>query len=277
MSAPGGVSAAACRRHAAASRRSFAHQHGQDREPLAGALIHAGLAVLAHLGAADLGVADRAGHRPRSPTGRLLHRPVGDVEVEGANPQQFVGSVQPGTGELDASPVRRGDGALLGCQVFLPLSGDLRWEADGVDVRRQGFDLGPEQSGQGAAGRIEAGVVQRGLPLAQVVHDQVAHRRAAQPVAVHQLLDAQLPTGEPEGADGGRRVGREDAQCPQPQVEVDLLLAAAGLHPPLGVDQLDAVADGDLVDAPAFAGQQGRDPGRGDLPVHARAGRAELP
>jgi hypothetical protein len=204
---------------------------------------------------------------------------LGDVEVEGAHPQQFVGGVQSGTGELDASPVRGGDGARLGRQVLLPLAGDLRWEADGVDVRRQGFDLGPEQSGQGAAGRVEAGVVQRGLPLAQIVHDQVAHRRAAQPVAVHQLLDAQLPTGEPEGADGGRRVGREDAQCPQPQVEVDLLLPAAGLHPPLGVDQLDAVADGDLVDAPALAGQQGRDPGRGDLPVHAptgRAGRGEL-
>ena len=97
MSAPGGVSGGgvqpAC--GGAAPLVGGAHQHGQDRQPLAGALVHAGLAVLAFLGAADLGVADRAGHRPRPPAGGLLDRPLGDVEVEGAHPQQFVFGVQP--------------------------------------------------------------------------------------------------------------------------------------------------------------------------------------
>ena len=51
------------------------------------------------------------------------------------------------------------------------------------------------------------------------------------------------------------------AEGAQPQVEVDLLLAAAGVDPPLGVGQLHAVPDGDVADDAALAGQQRRDPG----------------
>jgi hypothetical protein len=45
------------------------------------------------------------------------------------------------------------------------------------------------------------------------------------------------------------------------------------VHPPQGVNQVNAVADGDLLDGAALAGQQDRDPGLGDLRVHARARR----
>jgi hypothetical protein len=58
-------------------------EHGQDRHALASPLIHPGLTVLAFLGVGDFVQADRAGHRPRSPPGRVLGGPVRDVQVEG--------------------------------------------------------------------------------------------------------------------------------------------------------------------------------------------------
>ena len=97
-----------------------AHQHRQDRQPLAGPLVHAGLAVLAFLGAADLGVADRARCRPPGPPGRVVDGPVCDVEVEGAYPQQFLLGVEAGAADLDRLPVGVDDGAFLGGQVVLP-------------------------------------------------------------------------------------------------------------------------------------------------------------
>ncbi|MFH8446880.1 hypothetical protein ACH4D3_37420 [Streptomyces sp. NPDC018026] len=111
------------------------------------------------------------------------------------------------------------------------------------------------------------------MALAQIVHDHVAHRLAPDLVAVHQLFDAQLPQGELEGTNRGRGILGEDTHGPQPQVEVDLLLSVAGVHPALGIDELHAVADGDVADPSALAGQQGGDPRRGDLRILARARR----
>lgn len=56
-----------------------ADQHGEHGKALAGALIHPCLAVLALLGLADLVIADRAAYDPRSPAGRFLRCPVGEV------------------------------------------------------------------------------------------------------------------------------------------------------------------------------------------------------
>ena len=163
-------------------------------------------------------------------------------------------------------------GALFRLQIVLPGAGDLRWQAQRADARREGFDPGPEQAGQGGGDRVQAGVVQRGLPFPQVVHDQVADRLAPQPVAVDEFLDGQLALGQPERPDGGRGVGGEDAQGAQPQVEVDLFLPAAGVHPALGVGQLHAVPDRDVADEAALAGQQGRDPGRREPRIRREAG-----
>ena len=112
-----------------------------------------------------------------------------------------------------------------------------------------------------------------GLPLPQIVDEQVADRPALDAVAVDQLLDRQLPAGQAERADAVRRVAGEDTQGAQPQVEVDLLLPAAGVDPPHRLDQLDAVADGDVGDGAALAGQQRGDPGGRDLGVALGAGR----
>ncbi|MGV4988970.1 hypothetical protein ACVB8X_40960 [Streptomyces sp. NRAIS4] len=134
----------------------------------------------------------------------------------------------------------------------------------------RGFDSGPEQARERARDRVQAAEVQRRLPLPQVVHDQIADRPALDAVAVHQLLDAQLAKGKAECPDRCRGVLREDAQGAQPQIEVVLPLPAAGMHPALGVDELHAVADRDVADESALAGQEGRDACRGDLGVLAR-------
>jgi hypothetical protein len=46
------------------------------------------------------------------------------------------------------------------------------------------------------------------------------------------------------------------------------------MHTALGVGQLHAVPDGDVADETALAGQQGRDPGGGDLSILGRACRS---
>jgi hypothetical protein len=81
-------------------------------------------------------------------------------------------------------------------------------------------------------------------------------------MAVDELLDGELSLGHAECPDRGRGVGGKHAEGVQAEVEVDFLLAPAGLHPPLGISQLHAVADGDAGDDAALAGKQGRDPGR---------------
>ena len=48
----------------------------------------------------DLAGADRAGHRPRSPPGRVVQRPLGDVEVERPDRGQAVGGARPRAGDL---------------------------------------------------------------------------------------------------------------------------------------------------------------------------------
>ena len=154
------------------------------------------------------------------------------------------------------------------------------WQVQGVDARRDGLDAGPEQPGQGARDRVDTGKVQRRLPLAQVVDDQIADRLAPQRISVDEFFDGQPSGGESERADGVWGVVGKDAQRTQPQVEIDLLLPPADMHSPLGVDQFHAVADGDIRDPAALAGQQRRDPGRGHTRVRGGAGRlvrGELP
>ena len=138
-----------------------AGEDGQDGQPLAGPLVHPGLAASAFLGPVDLGVADRAGDCPLRPAPGLLHGPLGDVEVERPDAYQLVLGVQPRAGDDGLLPVGAGDAALDGQQVFLPGAGDLRGQPQRADARGQGLDPGPEQAGQGGGDRVQAGVVKR--------------------------------------------------------------------------------------------------------------------
>ena len=62
-------------------------------EALAGPGVHPGLAVLGGFAAGDLLRADRAGHCPPGPAGRVVQGPLGDVEVEGADDREAVAAL----------------------------------------------------------------------------------------------------------------------------------------------------------------------------------------
>ena len=56
-----------------------------------------------------------------------------------------------------------------------------------------GLEVFPEQQAQVGRQRSQGGVVQGGLALAQVVHQQVADRAAGQVVAVDELVGGGCP------------------------------------------------------------------------------------
>src|SRR5664279_6261883 len=66
-------------------------------------------------------LADRAGRDPRAPPGRVLGRPVGDVEVERADGEQVVQGVDPRRGGLADPPVTVGGPGDLGGDALLSL------------------------------------------------------------------------------------------------------------------------------------------------------------
>ena len=81
----------AVRPRPARSAAADGEQRGQDGQPLAGPLVHAGLAAGQLLRVRDLLGPDRAGRGPRPPPGRVVDRPLGDVEVERADGEQGPG------------------------------------------------------------------------------------------------------------------------------------------------------------------------------------------
>ena len=107
-SSPGGVARAASSRAAASlrPRSSGGGEGGQDGEPFAGPLVHAGLGPRFLLLVLDVAAADRAGHGPRPPAGGLVQRPLGEVEVERPDGHQDVAGRFPGDGLLAAAGVR---------------------------------------------------------------------------------------------------------------------------------------------------------------------------
>ena len=80
------------------------------------------------------------------------------------------------------------------------------------------LDVGPEPLPQVVGQCVYAGVVQRGLTLPQVVHQQVTDRAADQPVAVDQLLGGPLPAGAQLPQRPGRLLA-QDAELAQGPVE----------------------------------------------------------
>ncbi len=205
---------------AAASRRcggqppvvGGAHEHRQDGQPLAGALVHPGLAVLAFLGRLISAPLIGQGAAHTAQRAGILDGPLRDVEVE-APARASVRPWRSGGGRhLDPLAGRVGHGALLVGQLLLPGPDDLRWEAQGVDARRKGFDAGPEQPRQGARDRVEAGEVQRRLAA------RADSRRSGRGSAVHcsryrstsSSISASRRPGRTRGWCAARRRGR----CP---------------------------------------------------------------
>src|SRR5664280_854857 len=127
---------------------------------------------------------------------------------------------------------------------------DLEINHPGIDSLR----LPAEAVGQFVQGRV----VHAGLAFAQVIHEQVAHRPAHDAVAVDQLLTAELALRSQ--APYRRRVVTEHPGGAQQLVEVRAARAGSGRALLQGVQQLQAVADGDVADQATVGGQDGRDP-----------------
>ena len=128
-----------------------------------------------------------------------------------------------------------------------------------------GFQVFPEPQRQRGGQPVQGAVVDAGLAFAQVVHEQVADGTTRQVVPVDQLLGAEL-AGEPgaDHPDRGRRAVREDPGGVQELVEeravLPGLLPASGEKAAAAVQQLQAVARGDVADQAALGRHDQRDP-----------------
>jgi hypothetical protein len=110
---------------------------------------------------------------------------------------------------------------------------------------------------------VQGGVVDSGLAFTQVVHQKVPDRPAFDAVAVDQLLAAELPLGPQRPPGRGSRA--EDPRGPQQLVEVRAGGVAAAQQLSGDLQQLQAVADGDISDRAALGGQDRRDPAQRQL------------
>ena len=110
---------------------------------------------------------------------------------------------------------------------------------------------------------MQGGVVDSGLAFAQVVHQQILDGAAFDAVAADQLLAAELAPGLQRPP--GRSSLTEDSRGSQQLVEVRAGGVAAAQQVPGDLQQLQAVADGDVSDVAALGGQEGRDPAQRQL------------
>lgn len=161
---------------------------GNEGNPFADALVDAALVgQFSFRVAGHVRTGDRGGDHPRG-QGRVVQRPVADVEVERPHGHQHVEEVGPGAG----GPVRGDDDG----QTLLPRCDHLRGQRQGVGAGEVGvvaFQVGPEVPGEHPGQPLERGVVHAGLAFLEVADQQVAHRPGGDAVAVDEARDAALP------------------------------------------------------------------------------------
>ena len=170
-------------------------QGRQDRQALAGPLVHPGLALAMLLLAGQVLVADRAGRCPPCPPGRVLHRPLGDIEVEGADGRQVVQCAQARAAGLGDLPGAGPGPGCLDSDPLLPGGRHLRRQPQGTDARVVEFQVAPEQLAQAEREVLQRRVVDRGLAFPQIFGEQVADRLAFDAVPADQLRRGQLAAG----------------------------------------------------------------------------------
>ncbi|UQX09889.1 hypothetical protein [Candidatus Mycobacterium methanotrophicum] len=216
-------------------------QHG---EPFPGPGVHAGLGPRFLLLVLDVAAADGAGNGPWPPAGRLVQCPLSEVEVE------------PPDGRQDS-------GARLSVlDALLPPGSDVGGQLQRADAWVVVFQVFPEPQAQRRGQAGEGAVVDTGLAFAQVVHEQVADGPAGQIVAVDELGGGELP-GEPgvDYSDRDRRTGWKYPGCVQELVEERGVHASpVVVYPHEALQQLHAVAGGDVGDRPALGGHDHGDP-----------------
>ena len=229
-----------------------ADQDGQDREPLAGAGVHPRLAVPRDLALDGFRAADGAGCRPASPPGGVISGPLGQVKVEGAHRGQELAVADP-LG-IDHCLARcGGDGLLLDPHALLPPVGDVGGQAQAVDTGMVGFQVSPEHA-QAAGQLLQAAVVHRWLAFPQVIDEQVTDGLAGKLVTVDHLLRGALARGAQLAQPRGR-CRAEDPHLAQQPVAGGIIGPGRALHPGLGVQQLQDIADPDIGQLAAPGGQ----------------------
>ena len=88
--------------------------------------------------------------------------------------------------------------------MTLPLAvSNLRGQVQAADAGVMALEVLPEPAGQGRGKLPQAAVIQRGLPLLQVVHQQVADWPAGQVVTVDQLTGRALARAVSSRSVGG--------------------------------------------------------------------------
>ena len=226
-------------------------QCGERGQPLTGAGVHAGLALTGDLPQDSLLGADRAGRHPRRPAARLFDRPMGQVQVEGPHRGQTLAVAQPHDDNLGADTGLGPHLSGCGLQALLPPADDVGGQVQTADAGMVPFDVGPEAVAQQVGQRFQAVVVQRGLPLFEVVDQQVPHRAAGQVVTIDHLLGGAL-AGRAQLPQHRRRLRAEDPRLVQGPIEQGGAIADPAVHGGLGVEQLNHVPDGDLADGAAL-------------------------
>ncbi|MFC8270090.1 hypothetical protein ACFUIZ_30895 [Streptomyces cinereoruber] len=131
-----------------------ADERGQDGEPFTGPLVGGGLLPLLGLLVRAVGFGDGAGCCPRSPPGRLIQGPLGDVEVEGPDEGFDRWRAVARCGGLDDLAVRQTTTARDRVDADLPSGGDFRGQVQRGEVLVMAFEVAPEVAGQGLS--IEA-------------------------------------------------------------------------------------------------------------------------
>jgi hypothetical protein len=249
-------------------------QHGEHGEPLAGARVHACLVAPLEPAMADRVLADRAGSHPPCPTGGILKRPLGEIEVEGTHLHQPLAVADPrdrhdaGVPGVGRRRLRRR--LRLGQQPLPPCGDDSGGQAQGIDAGVVELEVLPEPIAQVVGEVPEAVVVQPRLALPQVVHQQLTHRPAGELVAVDQLLGGALAAGA-QLPQPRRGLVAEDPQPTQHLVEDRDVTWPGRQRLGLGVQQLQDVADNDVVQHAAL----GRDDQRASLQRMAAGRRGD--
>ena len=130
--------------------------------------------------------------------------------------------------------------------------GHLRGQVQAADAGVMALKVFPEPPAQGGGQLPQAAVIQCGLPLPQVVHQQVTDWPAGQVVTVDQLVGRALARGcqLPQRL---RCRGIEDPHPVEHPVERPPVRHRLGVRAGLGVQQLQDVANGDLPSRPPLA------------------------
>jgi hypothetical protein len=140
----------------------------------------------------DLLRADGTGNGPGGPPAGLLDGPLRQVQVEGPHRGQALAVADPLDGDGGLRARAGHDGLLPGPQTLLPGFGHVCGQVQAADAGVMALEVFPEPAGQGRGKLPQAAVIQRGLPLLQVAHQQVADWPAGQVVTVDQFFGRAL-------------------------------------------------------------------------------------